>query len=480
MTISNGTRICGNVSSNTAGGVYVSDAAVLTVQDTEINNNNTGGGIGGIGGESCEINIKNCNVKNNSSIIDGNTNGFCGGVSIYNGKLNIINSEICSNIAYVGGGIYADNSLVNIYSESNTTVKINENSGINSGGGIYFANGTTSEISGIVNIEKNSAFRGGGFYITNNCMISAFPAHGDSVSFVKNSADYFGGGIYCDGPNSALFLTNALFSENTANVMCGGIYGKGNSEITLINSKFLNNYANTFSALGCGDSKVTIDSDFSYPNPSDIPLSVFSGNTATGIAGVYIINSDIFIANTAFFSNRSESVGAVAIAGSTGVLENIIVADNYGGGFGDGIAFSGNPKIEMLQCTVANNYSNGVYIATNNAPVDVKNCIVWGHLGEQISSNATVFYSDIQGGFPGLGNITNDPLFVDPTALNYQVQLGSETIDTGMTLVNVTNDCIGNPRPYDGDWDMGAYEVVPEPAMFLLLLLMLFSFVKRN
>jgi len=60
---------------------------------------------------------------------------------------------------------------------------------------------------------------------------------------------------------------------------------------------------------------------------------------------------------------------------------------------------------------------------------------------------------------------------LNPAALDYQVSGASESINKGMTLVSVTNDCVGKPRPYGIGWDMGAYEFIPEPTLFLILLL---------
>ena len=168
-------------------------------------------------------------------------------------------------------------------------------------------------------------------------------------------------------------------------------------------------------------------------------------------------------------SNSAALVGAITLINSTGQFINLIVADNYGGGLGDGLAFANNTLLEIQNCTIANNYSNGLYQATNGVPAYLQNCVVWGHLGEQVSSNATAVFCDIQNGFPGSFNITNDPLFIDMAALNYQVIDSSPLIDSGMTLLNVTNDCIGNPRPIGLGWDMGAYEFVPEPTIFWIL-----------
>ena len=45
--------------------------------------------------------------------------------------------------------------------------------------------------------------------------------------------------------------------------------------------------------------------------------------------------------------------------------------------------------------------------------MEVKNSIIWGNVGGQIWF-AVVVYSDVEGGWSGLGNIDEDPCFVEP------------------------------------------------------------------
>jgi len=70
----------------------------------------------------------------------------------------------------------------------------------------------------------------------------------------------------------------------------------------------------------------------------------------------------------------------------------------------------------------------------------------------------TVTYSDIQGGWTGVGNIDADPLFVDAVQGNYHLKSISPAIDAGTTMGAPVADLEGTPR--DVAPDMGAYEWV--------------------
>ena len=65
----------------------------------------------------------------------------------------------------------------------------------------------------------------------------------------------------------------------------------------------------------------------------------------------------------------------------------------------------------------------------------------------------------------GIGNITNDPQFVDAGSGDFRLQAASRCIDAGsMSLMPAGPDLDGTPRPLDGDGrgvveaDMGCYE----------------------
>jgi hypothetical protein len=116
----------------------------------------------------------------------------------------------------------------------------------------------------------------------------------------------------------------------------------------------------------------------------------------------------------------------------------------------------------------------------------VRSCILWGNTADetdfspltdsgtlQISTAGTprtvpdIQYCDIEGGWPGEGNIDADPQFSDPGNGDYRLGMNSPCIDTGDTLGPLL-DLLGKSRPIDvpglgregtgNEFDMGAYE----------------------
>ncbi len=167
---------------------------------------------------------------------------------------------------------------------------------------------------------------------------------------------------------------------------------------------------------------------------SDIGSYTFGG----GI--VALNNSSPTIINNIIFSNSADFGGGVACVSSAPALINNTIINNTAIHSGDGIS-----------CTDA------------STPT-VTNTILWDNGSELYvkDSSLNITYSDVAGGYPGLGNIDADPIFVDEAAGDYHLQETSSCINSGTTPAAgiVVDDIDGNIRPQDTDYDIGADEYV--------------------
>jgi predicted outer membrane repeat protein len=117
----------------------------------------------------------------------------------------------------------------------------------------------------------------------------------------------------------------------------------------------------------------------------------------------------------------------------------------------------------LINCTFAGNsatyFGGGIY-CNGGSPV-LTNCILWGDTPDEISmfiGTLSITYSNIQGGFPGEGNIDAEPLFADAANGDYHLLTSSPCIDAGDPNSEFTLE----PEPNGGRINMGAYGGTPE------------------
>jgi len=287
-----------------------------------------------------------------------------------------------------------------------------------------------------------------------------------------------GGGMVND--ESFATVENCLFIENVAEVG-GGMDNRELSGPTVTNCVFIDNIAEWSGGGMRNGSSITVLSN-----------CIFRGNSAIYNGGG-IDDSTSTLDNCTFSNNSAgRKGGAVYAAFSNSTLTNCTFTGNSSGRRGGAVSCDYGSIPILTNCTFtanyAANYGGGICNQDNGHPT-LTNCILWDNAaqtGSQIydideTSAPTVSYCDVQGGWPGEGNIDADPRFVDPNGADGVIGtedddlhlLGdSACIDAGDNSVVDPNstDLDGNPRILDGDndgeavVDMGAYEAVV-PAM---------------
>jgi len=234
-----------------------------------------------------------------------------------------------------------------------------------------------------------------------------------------------------------------------------------------------------------------------FSNAEDVD-SILSGFTITGGSnGIYCTEATPTITDCIITGNTN--AGIELYSGGNPTITNCGIVANYGAGiemhprkaqrftfyncpqisnsiiaknFLQGI-FGGVPRI--TNCTIVENHQDGICGSRST----VTNSIIYFNGNTQIAEGtATITYSNVQGLWPGLGNIDFDPLFADFINLDYHLksQAGRWDPDSQTwVLDNVTSPCIDKgdtaspvgdePAPNGGIINMGAYGGTDQASM---------------
>ncbi len=366
----------------------------------------------------------------------------------------ISNCTITENLAerYHGGGIFCHGSsfptITDCFFRYNSTHMY---------GGAIYCESSSPTITGCT-FTGNSGSYGGGAIC---CNASSSPTIA-GCTITDNHADDNGGGIACL-ENSSPEITDCTISGNWVNMSGGGIYG-GIGFNSLISNCTISGNETTSSSGAGGGILCTVSS------PTFVHCDI-SGNTAHVAGGIWAEQaSSVTFSHCTIRDNVAvgDGGGVFLLDGATASLTNCLVTGNIvtGGGPGErtggGFACYQDSFLTLNHCTVSGNsadlHGGGVYCLFSSA--DIINSIFWGDSPDAIYSgpggSATVTYSDVEGGYPGTGNLDADPLFVGGE--DFRILESSPCVDAG-TDSGVYDDMDLNPRPQGGGFDMGAYEL---------------------
>lgn len=217
---------------------------------------------------------------------------------------------------------------------------------------------------------------------------------------------------------------------------------------------------------------------------AEIRNCTFRDNLASGVPAAILVDqlfgggkASALIEGCRFFRNRGTNAtgGAIAVFDdSDAVIRSCSLHDNSApGGSGGAVYVEGilaTPSVTIENCTITANADTALRVL-GSSRVRVRNSIVWQNPGTPIQAAAgtlEIEWSNVEGGFPGIGNIAVDPQFVDPAQGDYRLQPSSPMVDAGDPARLVPGrDAYGDPRTIDGygigglRTDLGADEVAP-------------------
>jgi len=163
------------------------------------------------------------------------------------------------------------------------------------------------------------------------------------------------------------------------------------------------------------------------------------------------------------------------------VLTNCTITGNTAAISGGGIYCYYYVSPELNNCTISGNTADsdggGIYAGYSTYMI-LNNSILWGDEDGSgpnevyySESGVNITYSDVQGGWPGTGNINQDPQFAEE--VDFHLESGSPCVDTGDPSISdgcrppglggVSSDMGAYGGSGNCDWREGAYDLFLYP-----------------
>ena len=354
VTVENGTVTGGRNPQN--GGGFAIDSAVVRLEDLTITGNEAVGGNGngevgggGIYASHADVSMRKVTVSQNR-VTESSSDG--GGILVRYGSLTMDNCHVEGNTAPDCGG-----GMILRHSELNAAKSFFENNTAKYGAGIYFGDTpneaeegcsgehnhliTDSTISGNMVLDPENGI-GGGMYVgtTSNLTLR-------NSKLLNNNGASQGGAIVAYSAGT-IELDGVSISENTAAsgagilALCTAV---GNTNIHLLNGTAIDK--NTATGYGGGIYANALANTLSVT----VENSSVSGNTAAGGAGIFtyksgsaVINVDLQSGAVMHNNNAVTNMGGAIYAynaANINIAKNSAVYNNTAKTAGDDLLFNG-------------------------------------------------------------------------------------------------------------------------------------------
>ncbi len=164
-----------------------------------------------------------------------------------------------------------------------------------------------------------------------------------------------------------------------------------------------------------------------------------AGITSCGGGGIRCGDGNPQILNNFIMYNKGRYGGGIVLNYSGAIVKNNVIYRNTGGEdfAGGGVWLNSNgPSQKIFDNNIILENSSvspggGLYVSSTT--VSIRNSIIWGNVAPQdsqitFSGIVSISYSDVQGGWAGVGNMNVKPMFADTS---YYLAPGSPFIDAG-------------------------------------------------
>jgi len=394
LSVMNVTTITSNEAtgvSGSGGGVFSTDG-VVTIIDSEINNNEArraGGGIEIIDGtldfQESDLNnnlvttmpmpgnggglhisgattatFANANVVGNSAASEG------GGLwNSATGTLNVNSSVVTGNVATGvaadngGGGIFNDGGAMNI---DGTQITNNHATGAaGSGGGILTLDGDVVVSNSMIN--TNSARRAGGGIEIVDGLLNLVTSELNSNDVVTAPAPGNGGGLHVSGMNGTqVNVVASSIMNNEAALEGGGLWNQSGSEMNVFSSTVTGNEAFGDGPANGGGGIFNSGGRLNVGFASMISNNMASGTSGSG-GGILSTADSVIITESFVNDNRAKRAGG-GIEIIDGVLNmtdsdmsdnRVVLNANPGNGGGLHVSGMAGTVVNIINTTVTSN-----------------------------------------------------------------------------------------------------------------------------